>query len=318
MANNFVKMSDFSEVRAQASVGVSEDMEFGGQDGQVMVDNGTQSWLDKYVWINDKRKVLIRAVLGEGLCTFLFIFIVCATHINHIRSREPEGMVLYAISTGFTAIALIYSFADVSGAHFNPAVTFATMVTGKTSWKKGAMYIAMQLFAAIFATVFVHLVFPRDPNLPATLDFLVVDIAGGNPGGAFFMEFILSFILVYVIFATAFDTVDTSNAVKVDAGDLAKDKSVGRNLTIYTTSGNSKAGFAPIAIGLTLGFLCLIGGTVSGGAFNPARVFGPALVANKWNNHWIYWFGDFLGAAAAGFCQSFFAHKPVQKSGNNV
>jgi glycerol uptake facilitator-like aquaporin len=145
-------------------------------------------------------------------------------------------------------------------------------------------------------------------------------------------EFTLTFILVYVIFAVAFDTVDTTNTVKVDvpkggdqeqlideqAGAQLVDKTVGRNLTIYTTSGSSKAGFAPLAIGLTLGFLCFIGGSTSGGAFNPARVFGPALLSGTWDYHYIYWLGDLSGAAFAGFVQSFLAHKPKQSSGNNA
>ncbi|KAI9148621.1 hypothetical protein H9P43_010102 [Blastocladiella emersonii ATCC 22665] len=282
--------------------------------------------LDKFSWMDDKRKVLLRAVLGEGLCTFLFLFIVCATHVNHIRSHTPDSLVLGAISTGFASIALIYSFADVSGAHFNPAVTFATMVTGKTSPAKGAMYIGIQLFAAMFATVFVRAVYPKDPSGASTMELLFVDVGSdSDPGRAFVMEFILTFILVYVIFATAFDTVDTApvqvaathfdeDGQPVENPAAARDANVGRNLTIYTTSGNTKAGFAPLAIGMTLGFLCFLGGSVSGGAFNPARVFGPALVGNYWNNHWVYWLGDFLGAAAAGYTQSFFAHRPVQKS----
>lgn len=57
---------------------------------------------------------------------------------------------------------------------------------------------------------------------------------------------------------------------------------------------------APIAIGSTLGFLCLIGSSVSGGAFNPARVFGPAILANQWANVELYFVAGFLGAAVAG------------------
>ncbi len=69
-----------------------------------------------------------------------------------------------------------------------------------------------------------------------------------------------------------------------------------------------------MAIGFTLGFLGLIGGTVSGGAFNPARVFGPALVSGNWKNHWLYWIADFVGAGLAGYAQSCFAHEAQQSS----
>jgi hypothetical protein len=54
---------------------------------------------------------------------------------------------------------------------------------------------------------------------------------------------------------------------------------------------------------------------VSGGAFNPARAFGPAVISGKgWSHQWVYWIGDFTGAALAGFVQSFFAHEAQQSS----
>jgi aquaporin related protein len=62
---------------------------------------------------------------------------------------------------------------------------------------------------------------------------------------------------------------------------------------------------APIAIGSTLGFLCLIGTTVSGGAFNPARVFGPAILANQWANVELYFVAGFLGAAVAALLHTY-------------
>ncbi|KND00014.1 uncharacterized protein SPPG_04360 [Spizellomyces punctatus DAOM BR117] len=283
-----------------------------------------QDWREFSWAMTEKRRVLLRAVFGEGLCTFLFLFIVEAVAVNNGRQEQPENLTLGAVATAFCSIALIYSFADVSGAHFNPAVTFATMVTGKVSLRKGLAFISIQLFASIFSVVALLIVFPGPhPGYSSIPASVVVDIdSSAHLAQAFFMEVILTFILVYVIFATAFDTVDTSNEVKVkakgaggSAAAQADDKSVGRYLTIYTTSGTTKAGFAPFAIGFTLGFLGLIGGSVSGGAFNPARAFGPALLSGHWNNHWVYWLGDFIGAALAGWAQHFFAHEAVQHSG---
>ena len=86
---------------------------------------------------------LLRAIFGEGLVTFLFLFIVEATVVNNGRQSQPENLVLSGISTAFCSIALIYSFADVSGAHFNPAVTFATIITRKTSVAKGMFYFGL-------------------------------------------------------------------------------------------------------------------------------------------------------------------------------
>jgi len=255
-----------------------------------------------------KRWVLIRAVLGELLCTFLFIYVVCATQANFIRLKTVLNPVVGALSTGFASVALIYSFADISGAHFNPAVTFATIVTRRTAISRGVMYIAAQLVGATFAALILLATFPEAYGNIAT-QVALAPAADANIGNAFLMELILTFILVYVIFAVAFDTIDDKSVKVVSAG---KQAGSGQALTIYTTSGNTKAGFAPIAIGFTLGFLCFMGGSVSGGAFNPARVFGPALVGNKWTAHWMYWIADLLGAGMAGYTQKFFASRNNQ------
>lgn len=259
--------------------------------------------------IKQRRWVLIKAILGELLCTFLFIYIVCATSANFIRLNTVNNPVVGALSTGFASVALIYAFADVSGAHFNPAVTFATIVTRKTGLTKGLMYMGAQLVGAVFSSLILLATFPENfekGNVAAQV--AVTPAEDANLGNAFLTELILTFILVYVIFAVAFDTVD-SKGVQVVNTPQGKQKKGGNSLTIYTTSGATKAGFAPIAIGFTLGFLCFMGGSVSGGAFNPARVFGPALVGGVWTDHWLYWIADFLGAGMAGYTQKFFSTK---------
>lgn len=263
------------------------------------------------------------------LCTFLFLFTVMATHVNNVRINADSASIIGGVSTAFVSVALIYSFADVSGAHFNPAVTFATMVTKKTSLTKGALYIVAQLIAAVFASIFLFAIFPDSSFVVKNI--VVNKYDDTNLAKAFFTEVILTFILVYVIFAVAFDTVDSSNKVQVALpenlqgklpppnGEVpARQPKLAKNLTIYTTNGNSKAGFAPIAIGFTLGFLCFIGGSTSGGAFNPARVFGPSLISGDWSDHWLYWLGDFMGAGLAGLVQKFFAHRPSQQSHENI
>lgn len=170
--------------------------------------------------------------------------------------------------------------------------------------------MAAQILGSLLAMLLLTLAFPRaSPDLAIVQELVVVPAAGASIAGSFLMEFLLTFILVYVIFATAFDTVNNSpTTVRLmdDKGNAVSQKSA-KNLTIYTASGNSKAGFAPLSIGLTLGFLCFLGGGVSGGAFNPARVLGAGLFAGNYQNHWaymwIYWLGDFLGAACAALLQ---------------
>jgi len=265
----------------------------------------------------------------------LFMFTAFATAIDSNRgSRGVPNQAVGAISAGFSAVGMIYTFADVSGAHFNPAVTFGTLVGGKTSWYKALMYVVAQLCGSLAAMAGVMMSFPAQVNviqadgssvLTPIVKMLVVQPAADVAlSQAFFMEVFLTFIFVFVIFSTAFETIDTKKGTTValpGSGNLSEDEqksaaaATTRNLTIFTTSGNTKAGFAPLAIGLTLGMLCFLGGSVSGGAFNPARVFGPDLINGKWSVHWLYWFADFLGAGLAAMVQTTFFSQIQREDG---
>ena len=181
----------------------------------------------------------------------MLLFVIEATIINNGRQILPENLVLGCICTAFTVIALTYSFADVSGAHCNPAVTFAAIVTQKTTIRKGIAYIAIQLLASTCSTFALTLVFPQPSsqnNQDTIFHYVIVDIYPGvKYSQAFCMEILLTFILVYVGFASAFDTgnflfyipvsciVDTKNEIVLDSsGNTSKnEKKIGKNLTIY-------------------------------------------------------------------------------------
>jgi aquaporin related protein len=125
------------------------------------------------------------------------------------------------------------------------------------------------------------------------------------------MEFLMTFNLVYVIFATAFQSTGGDKPRVVKMGDRSL---VGQNLTIYTAAPETKTGFAPIAIGFTLGFLSFVGSTVSGGAYNPARVFAGNINQGDWANSWVYYAAEFLGGGAGALLQALFANYHVFKS----
>jgi len=253
-----------------------------------------------------KQWILGRSLAGEFLCTFIFLFIAMAVPWNMGR-LGVDNPNTEAVAVAFNGVSNIYSFADISGAHFNPAVTFATVVTGKTTWRKGLAYVGAQLLGSTFASFWFIVTFPDGVQNIANL--ALKPDSSMNKFYQVMMEFTLTFILVYVIFSVAFDTVD-SNKVEVKqlggGGDKGAKNVQAKAMTIYTTSGATKAGFAPLSIGFTLGLLSLVGGSVSGGAYNPARAFGPALVSGVWQDQWVYWIGDLLGAAAAGHAQLFF------------
>lgn len=114
--------------------------------------------------------------------------------------------------------------------------------------------------------------------------------SGVSDWHAVLLEIVMTFGLVYTVYATAIDP---------KRGDLGI--------------------IAPLAIGFILGANILAGGPFDGAAMNPARAFGPALVGWRWKSHWVYWVGPSVGAALAGLVYEFLvipaeaprAHQPL-------
>jgi len=228
-----------------------------------------------------------RAIVAEFLVTFLFIFTICANGLNEARTHVTTAAVSAGISTGFAATALIFAFGGLSGAHFNPAVTLGAMIGLKINWIMGLVYMFVQLVAAIGAVGLLMYLFPGDGTAAA----LVLKPGDGvSWGQAGLMEVVLTFILVFVIWCTAMGPKTAITESDVEAQE---------DLVQKVADNKAKSNFAAIAIGFTLGFLCFLGGTISGGCFNPARATAPAVLANDYTWLGLYWVADCLGAAIA-------------------
>lgn len=232
-------------------------------------------------------RATIKACVGEFLVTFLFIFTICANGLNETRTHVNTAAVSAGISTGFAATALIFAFGGISGAHFNPAVTLGAMVGAKIDPLLGLIYIVLQVLAGIFAVSTLVFLFPGN-GIASSL--VLKPASDASTGQAFLFEFILTFILVFVIYCTAM-------GVKLALTDA--DVESQEDFTELIASNKQKVNFAAIAIGFTLGFLCFLGGTVSGGCFNPSRATAPAILAGDVSSLWIYWLADCLGAIFA-------------------
>jgi MIP family channel proteins len=176
-------------------------------------------------------------------------------------------LVAIALAHGLALAIMVTAFGHISGGHFNPAVTVAAFVGRQIDILHGVLYIIAQLAAAVLAGFALRAVFPTDVWQSVNLGTPAVaaDISFGT---AVLIEAILTFILVIAVFGTAMDP----RAAKV-------------------------GGFA---IGLTISADILIGGPLTGASMNPARTFGPAVAANFWDNHLVYWIGPLCGAIIAG------------------
>ncbi|KAL6178338.1 hypothetical protein ACLB2K_049856 [Fragaria x ananassa] len=212
----------------------------------------------------------IRATLAEFIATFIFVFagegsILALGKIYKDSDTSVAELIAIALAHAFALFSAISASINISGGHVNPAVTFGALIGGRISVVRAFYYWVAQLLGAIVASLLLRLV----TNGMRTVGFNVAPGVGEWHG--LVLEIVMTFGLVYTVYATAIDP---------------KRGSLGT--------------IAPLAIGFIVGANILVGGPFDGASMNPARAFGPALVGWKWKNHWIYWLGPFIGGGLAG------------------
>jgi MIP family channel proteins len=203
---------------------------------------------------------LIRRGLAEFIGTFCLVFVSAGSLIY----GDP---VVSALAYGFAVLVMVSSFAQISGGHFNPAVTLGFLVTRRIPASLAVFYAAVQLAGATVAALLLKYVLPpvvKNLHLGAPTVSVTIDASK-----AVTIEAVITFFLVLVFFATA---VDPSGAFDRIAG---------------------------VAIGLTVAFGFMMAGGLTGGVMNPARAFGPELVSGHWTNWWVWWVGPLAGGALA-------------------
>lgn len=200
----------------------------------------------------------MRALLAEAIGTFALVF-AGAGAIMVDAETGRLGQVGIALAFGLAIMTMIYAIGHVSGAHFNPAVTAAFALTRHFPWSRAGAYVVTQLAAAIAAAALLRASLGDVAEIGRTAP-------AGSAAQSFLFEIVLTFFLMFVIMAVATDT-----------------RAVGEA--------------AAVAIGGTVALGALVGGPVSGASLNPARSFGPAVVAGDLGSLWIYLAGPLLGAA---------------------
>ncbi len=210
--------------------------------------------------------------MAEFVGTFALVFIaagsVCADFYLRQAGGQGLGLLGISIAFGIVVIAVIYATSYVSGSHVNPAVTVSFWITKRMEPNTAIMYILSQIAGASLAGLALKTLFP-DAAKTVYLGTCVL-APGVSIARGVLMEFIISFLLIFTIYGTLVDK-------------------------------RASAGFAGIAVGLVVLFGAMIGGTISGGAMNPARVFGPAIASGQFTHHYVWWIGPILGGIAAGF-----------------
>jgi aquaporin Z len=200
--------------------------------------------------------------LVEIVGTFILVYAIASAATVYSDTGQL-GVIGIGLVHALGLSAIVYAIGYRSGAQVNPAVTIGLLVAKKIGAKEALVYIIAQIIGAVLAAVVVYSAFGSEMSASVTLP------SDDNVVRALILETVMTFTLVYVVLAT-------------------------------TTSKNFKiVPLAGLAIGFTLGFNVIFGGSITGGSLNPARSFGPALITWDFAYNWIYWVAPIAGGIIA-------------------
>ena len=204
-----------------------------------------------------------RRLFSELLGTFFLVLVAAGGGMMGQAFPNTISRAAAVVAPGLMVMAIILFMGKVSGAHLNPAVSIAFSLRGDFPWRRVPGYIVVQLIGATLAALFLHAVInvsaSYGSNYPAS---------GYSASDACLMEAVLTFGLVSVILGTA--------------------------------SGAQSIGIlGAIGVGAYIALAGLWGSPISGASMNPARTFGPDLVATDFTSYWVYVAGPFVGAVLA-------------------
>lgn len=205
-------------------------------------------------------------LVAEAVGTFLFFFVGMGAVVLGQHAGDNGGLLGVALAHGLALGVLVSALGAVSGAHFNPAVTFGVWMAGRITPGLAGLYVVVQLAAAVLAAGALRIVFPETSWEPVAIGTPALG-EGIGPAAGITLEAILTVLLLLAVFGTAIDR----RAPKIGG----------------------------LAIGLAVTADILMGGPLTGGAMNPARWFGPAVVSGTFDDWYVWWIGPLLGAAIA-------------------
>lgn len=199
---------------------------------------------------------------AEFCGSFALLFAGCGAIVVDQMQGGRLGSMGIAFVFGFVVMAMIYALGDISGAHFNPAVSFGFWLAKRISWKEMLIYSLSQILGALSAILLLKIMFPFQASLGETLP------APGLVPQAFVAEIFLTALLMFVILSVS-------------------------------TGSKEKGLMAGLAIGSVVALAAMFAGPLSGASMNPARSLAPALLTAHTQFLWIYLLAPILGSGLA-------------------
>jgi MIP family channel proteins len=224
---------------------------------------------------------LVAEFIGTFVVIFFSIGAICTDQYLRAASLTPIGTLGIALAYGLSYAIMVGAVSHISGGHLNPAVTAGYWVTRRLGTLQALFYWIAQLLGAIAATYVLVAMVPDAiwTSAGRGVTLLAPDFTRLH---AMVLEGLMTFFLVFVVFATLVDARGAFNKM------------------------------SSFAVGLAISVGVLFGGPFTGAAINPARAFAPALAARYWSNHGVYWVGSLLGGviAAVIYDRLFLADQP--------
>ena len=209
----------------------------------------------------------LRPLVAEFVATALFVFIGAGSVVMNAATSNSLGALGVSLAHGVGLAVVVSATMGISGGHLNPAVTAGLWVAGRIGARAAGTYVVAQLLGALAGALCVRLLLPPGAGELAGYGAPALGAAVTLLKGVW-IEALLTFFLVSVVFGTA-----------------------------VSREAPAVGGFA---IGLTVFVCTLVAAPLTGAALNPARAFGPAIVAGDLHGQIAYWAGPLLGAVAAG------------------
>ena len=204
----------------------------------------------------------LKKYIAEFIGTFALVFAGTGAIIINDVSGGTITHLGIGLVFGLVVMTMIYTLGEISGAHFNPAVSFGFWLAKRLSSKDLFVYVTSQVLGGLTASLILRMMFPLHKTLGITLPNIV------SVNGDFIFETILTFFLMLVI---------------IHVAQGAKEKGL----------------MAGVAIGGMVALEAIFAGPITGASMNPARSLAPAIVSGHWEYLWVYLTAPFLGAAVA-------------------
>jgi len=232
---------------------------------------------------------MTKKLAAEAFGTFWLVFGGCGSAVlsaafGGTASNLGIGLLGVSLAFGLTVLTMAYTIGHISGCHLNPAVTLGLVAGGRHPAKEALPYIVAQTIGGILAALVLYVIATGKANADvggfAANGFDEHSPGGYNMASAFITEVVLTMFFLLVIHGS--------------------------------TDSRAPAGFAPIAIGLCLTLIHLIGIPVTNLSVNPARSTGPALFAGSWalGQLWLFWLAPIIGGVLGGLIyKNLFAQK---------